>query len=101
MNMFRNGTVALPTILVLALVLTLLHGTLALFSQAEAAVANLQQKFSFTVYLKDDADPVQIGNLITVLEQRSDIKPPVIYTSKEAAWEIINKTFALDPTLFK
>ena len=62
---------------------------------------NLQQKYSITVYLKDDADPFEVGNVITELEQREDVVKPVSYTSKEQAWKLISKTFSLDTALLE
>lgn len=100
-NLLKNWATALPTILVIALVLTMFHGLLSVNSQAKTALQNIQQKFSITIYLKDDADPFEVGNLITALEERPDIRKPVIYTSKEEAWKIMSKTFSLDNELLK
>ncbi|MFA6521389.1 MAG: permease-like cell division protein FtsX [Candidatus Gracilibacteria bacterium] len=77
------------------------HGMILVHENAKNTLKNIQQKFSITVYLKDDADPFEVGNTITSLEDRSDIVSPVTYTSKEAAWEMMSKTFSLDNELLK
>lgn len=92
---------ALPTVLVIAIVLTMFHGLLAVHDRANSALQNLQKKFSITVYLKDDADPFEVGNLITALEQRPDVIKPVSYTSKEEAWKTMSETFSLDTNLLQ
>lgn len=100
-NLIRHWVTTLPTILVLSLVLTLFHGLLLVHGKAAETLRGVAQKFSITVYLKDGADPFEVGNLITALEGRNDIAPPVLYTSKEAASESLAKSFSLDPALFK
>ncbi|MEK9132743.1 MAG: permease-like cell division protein FtsX [Patescibacteria group bacterium] len=100
-NIARNWLVAVPTVLVIAIVLTMFHGLLVIHDGAQKALKGVQQKFSLTVYLKDDADPFEVGNVITELEKNSAVVPPVTYTSKEAAWNLMSKTFALDNELLK
>lgn len=100
-NVLRNWQTTLPTILVMAIVLTLFHSLLVVHSQSQKLLSSVQQKFSITVYLKDEADPFEIGNLITELEARSDVRKPVVYTSKEQAWQFLSKTFSLDNELLK
>lgn len=100
-NIVRNWLTTIPTVLVMALILTMFHGLFIIHEKMNHTLKMIQDKFSITVYFRDDADPFEIGNLITELEQRSDVKKPVIYTSKEAAWQIINKTFSLDNELLK
>lgn len=100
-NLARHWATTVPTIIVLALVLTMFHGLLVVNSKASETLRVVSQKFSVTFYLKDSADPFEVGNLITALEARSDITHPVTYTSKEAAWELMVKSFALDPNLLK
>lgn len=100
-NIARNWLVAVPTILVIAIVLTMFHGLLVIHDGAQKALKGVQQKFSLTVYLKDDADPFEVGNVITELEKASAVVPPVTYTSKEAAWNMMSKTFSLDNELLK
>lgn len=80
----------------MAIILMLLHSLLLLRTRATLTLQTLQQKFSFTVYLKDDADPLEVGNLITDLESRTDVIKPVVYTSKEEALAGIRTTFSLD-----
>jgi len=100
-NLLRNYLTVIPTVLVIAVVLTMFHGMILVHENAKNTLKNIQQKFSITVYLKDDADPFEVGNTITSLEDRSDIVSPVTYTSKEAAWEMMSKTFSLDNELLK
>lgn len=101
LNLLRQWIITIPTILVIASTLTIFHGLLTLHDRAQIALQEMQQKFSITVYLRDDADPFEVGNLITALEERKDVIKPVVYTSKEAAWELMSKTFALDNELLK
>lgn len=98
-NIMRNWTTAIPAIVVMAIVLTMFSGLFTLSSRAKTAIQNLEQKFSITVYLKDNADPFETGALITELEKRGDIIKPVTYTSKEEAWKLMSKTFSLDTDL--
>lgn len=98
-NIIRNWTTAIPAIVVMAIVLTMFSGLFTLSSRAKTAIQNLEQKFSITVYLKDNADPFETGALITELEKRGDIIKPVTYTSKEEAWKLMSKTFSLDTDL--
>lgn len=100
-NLTRNFTSALPAILVIAILTTLLHATLTLHGKATETLDLLRQKFSLTVYLKDDADAFAVGNLISALEKRNDVVTPVVYTSKEAAFKEMSATFSLDPTLLQ
>lgn len=100
-NILRNWAIALPTILVMALLLTMFHGLLVIYSQAQETIKSTSQKFSITVYLKDAADPFEIGDLINSLEKRSDVVVPVIFTSKEAALEMMRKNFFIDSNLLK
>ena len=100
-NLLRNWVTALPTILVLALVATMFHSLLVMHQQAAAALQRIEQKFSLTIYLKDGADSFEVGNLVAELEKRNDVLLPVIYTSKEQAWELMSKTFSLDNELLK
>lgn len=97
--MLRHWTVALPTVLVIAITLSMFHSLLAVRERSQGIFQMLQQKFEITVYLKDNADPFEIGTLITALEERADVTPPVLYTSKEAAWEKFKKTFSLGSEL--
>lgn len=97
----RNWATTIPTVLVIAIVLILFHRLLLTHLQANEALKNIQQKFSITIYLKDDADPFAVGNLITSLEERSYVIKPVTYTSKEEAWKIMSKAFSLDSDLMQ
>ncbi|MEK7523810.1 MAG: permease-like cell division protein FtsX [Patescibacteria group bacterium] len=100
-NLVKHWAAAVPTILVMAITLTMFHGLMGLHARAAETLRSIEQKFSFTVYLKDDADPFEVGNVITSLENRPDVVSPVAYTSKEAAWQIMSKTFALDSSLLQ
>lgn len=100
-NLIRNWTSVVPSILVMAIVLTLFHSLLVVHGRAQETLNAVQDKFSITIYLKDDADPFGVGNLINRLEQRADVKTPVIYTSKEAAWQAMSEAFSLDKELLK
>jgi cell division transport system permease protein len=100
-NIARNWITTIPTILVIAIVLLLFHRLLLAHLQANEALKGIQQKFSITVYLKDDADPFAVGNVIAALEERSDVVAPVIYTSKEEAWKTMSKAFSLDNDLLQ
>lgn len=99
-NLIRHWVATAPTILVLALVLTMFHGLLAVHGKARETLGSIAEKFSITFYLKDSADPFEVGNLVAALETRPDVKT-VAYTSKEAAFELMAKSFALDPNLLK
>lgn len=100
-NILRNWTTLVPTIIVMAITLTIFHSSFFVYKQAAQTLQNLSQKYSITVYLKDDADPFEVGSLITELEERSDIIKPVTYTSKEQAWSRMSKTFSLDTKLLE
>lgn len=100
-NIIRNWTTTLPAIIVMAITLTVFHNSFFVYKQAQETLKNLSQKYSITIYLKDDADPFEVGGLITELEERDDIIKPVLYTSKEQAWKIMSKTFSLDTKLLE
>lgn len=100
-NILRNWVIALPTILVMAIVLTMFHGLLVVYNKAQETIQSTSQKFSITVYLKDSADPFAVGDLINSLEKRSDVVVPVVFTSKEAALEMMQKNFFVDSNLLK
>ena len=100
-NLLKNWMTVLPTIVVMATSLTLFHGLIAVHNRAEETLAGIQQKFSITVYLKNDTDSFAVANLITKLEARRDVITPVKYTSKEEAWKLLQKTFTLDNELLK
>lgn len=100
-NLVKNWTTAIPTVLVMGIVLTMFHGLLVVHTKAKMTLNTIQNKFSITVYLKDNADPFEVGNLITMLEERNDVVKPVTYTSKEAAWQMMVKSFSLDNELLK
>ena len=99
-NITRNWTTTLPTIIVMAITLTMFHSSF-LFIRKRRKCSKSPTKYSITVYLKDDADPFEVGNVITELEQREDVVKPVSYTSKEQAWKLISKTFSLDTALLE
>lgn len=98
-NLLRNWMTTIPTILVMAIILTMFHGLLVVKDGAQNTLQAIQQKFSVTVYLRDDADSFETANLITELEQRPDVIKPVIFTSKEEAWKTMNDAFSLDDEL--
>ncbi|MBI2453608.1 hypothetical protein HYV58_00325, partial [Candidatus Peregrinibacteria bacterium] len=100
-NALRSWTTTIPTVLVIALVLTMFHGLLSLHAQAQDMLRSVAKNFSFTVYLKDSADALEIANLKLALEQRSDVVPPVTYTSRESASEAAKKMFGLEPSLLQ
>ncbi|MBI2639063.1 hypothetical protein HYW83_05745 [Candidatus Peregrinibacteria bacterium] len=100
-NILRNWLTSFPIVLVIAILLTIGNGLMNLNEQAQTMLKNIEQKFSITVYLKEDADPFEVGKLITALEERADVVKPVVYTSKEAAWKLLSNSFSLDPTLLK
>lgn len=98
-NIVRNWVTTIPTIMIMAIVLTMFHGLVIVQDNAKKTLEGVSQKFSITIYLKDNTDTLRVGNLISELENRPDVIAPVVYTSKEAAWETMNKSLALDPTL--
>ncbi len=100
-NILRNWLTTIPVVLVMAALLTLGSGLFGAYTEAQKTLKNIEQKFSITIYLKDDADPFEVGKLITSLEERSDVIKPIVYTSKEAAWKLVSKTFGLDASLLK
>lgn len=100
-NVVRHWRYSLPTVLVMAIVLTMFHALLTVHLRAKFTLESIQQKFSITVYLKDNADLVATGSLINALEKRRDVIKPIKYTSKEEAWELMKKTFALDSALLE
>jgi cell division transport system permease protein len=100
-NLLRNWTISLPTILIAALVLILGTTLFSVNRSANDILADIKQKLSMTIYLKDDADPFEVGALITSLESRKDVIPPVIYTSKEEAWKTLNNSFSIDSSLLE
>lgn len=100
-NLTLNWTSTIPSMLIMSIVLIMFFGSLTIYEKSTAMLKNIQEKFSITIYLKDDADPFEVGNLITELEKRSDVKKPVTYTSKESAWKTISKEFSLDEKLLE
>lgn len=100
-NILKNWATALPTVLVMAIVLTMFHGLLQIQTRAKDTLENIQRKFSIIIYLKDDADAFEIGDLISTLEKRPDVVKPVLYTSKEQAFQMMNRTFSLDTGLLQ
>lgn len=100
-NLLRNWRINTATIITIAILLTLFYGLQAIRLKAQNTIESIEQKFSITLYLKDTADAFEISKLITSLEQRNDVKKPVIYTSKEEAWQLLSKTFSLDNELLK
>lgn len=100
-SLIRNWTTTIPVVLVMAIILTMFYGLLVVQNKAETTLKNIQRKFSITVYLKDGADPLEIANFVNELEKRPDVVKPVVYTSKEQAWEIMSRTFSLDNDLLE
>jgi cell division transport system permease protein len=100
-NIVRNWLTTIPVILVMATVLTIGTGIIDVYTKAQETLKNIEEKFSITVYLKDDADPFEVGKLITALEERTDVIKPITYTSKEAAWKLLSQSFSLDQALLK
>lgn len=91
----RNWLTAVPTVIIMAVVLTLFYALATANEQAKNAIAEIEGKFSVVFYLKDDADPFEVGNMIAALEARKDITPPVKYISKNDAFERIARELAL------
>lgn len=100
-NIGRNLATSIATVVVMALILTTFHGLLVLYTKASATLASLENTFSITVYLKDDSEAFDVGKLVKELEKRSDITPPVRYTSREEAWKIMSERFGLESDLLK
>lgn len=100
-NLLRNWITTIPTIITIAIVLTIFHELLLIHANASDTLKTLQQKVSLTIYLKADADPFEVGNLITALEQRPEVKKPVVYTSPESARKELRSLFGLDTSLLQ
>ena len=95
-NLSRNWITALPAIIILAVVLMLFNGLLGVHQQTNATLENLQNKFSITIFLRNDVDEFAVSNLISKLEARADVVRPVLYTSKDQAKTFIQNAFSLN-----
>lgn len=100
-NLVKAWMTTLPTMLILAIVLTLFHLLLSVHSRAQTSIDSLQKKLTIVVYIKDDADPFEVTRFQEAIAARSDVVPPVVYTSREDAQRLLSKTISLDTQLLE
>lgn len=92
LNIWRNKYITLATIILMALILFIFNLIIVINSIAKSAITSLNTKVDMIVYLKDDADFIEIDNLIEELRSFKEVKQ-VKHTTKEQALEEILQTF--------
>lgn len=88
-TMKRNISLVLPVVFTLGLFLLLVNVFIFVGQLAENTLEGLSGKLTFTVYLKNDANFIEVKRLIDELEKQESVEKPVLYTSSETA----KKTF--------
>lgn len=101
-NNIRSSLVlSIATVVAIAMIVTLFNMLLGLFYGSKAAIATLNQHASITVYLKQPLDFYEVNKLIESLEVLPEVKPPVVYTSPEAAIDAVTETFSLNDEILR
>lgn len=95
----QNWSLALPLVLMIGLAFALMHSLFLLRALGNEVVSSLEKKITLSVYIKEDADPFLVGNLVAALEKRPDVVAPVIYTSQEDAWRMVSRNLSLENSL--
>ncbi|MBP9718724.1 permease-like cell division protein FtsX [Candidatus Gracilibacteria bacterium] len=90
---------SVPALCVLALVLTMFHAVIALNVHTRGVVSLLEDKLTFTVYLREDADAIEVGTLVNKLSIQKNIVDTVRYTSKDDALRLLETQFAFNSDL--
>lgn len=98
MNMWRNKFLSSATVVIIALILFTFNIILSIHLIARAGLDQVQQKVDIILYVKDNAEPLQIEKFIEEIKTLESVKE-IIYTSKEDALRnLLNKyPIAIDP----
>lgn len=89
----------IPAVCILALVVTIFHSILSVNVHTRSVIGLLEDKLTFTVYLREDADIVEVGTLVNALEGKKNIVDSVRYTSQNDALRLLETQFAFDSDL--
>lgn len=97
-NMWRNKFLSSATVVIIALILFTFNIILSIHLIARTGLDQVQQKVDIILYVKDDAEPLQIEKFIEEVKAIESVKE-VVYTSKEDALRnLLNKyPIAIDP----
>ena len=97
-NIWRNKFLSLATIVIIALILFTFNIILSIHLIAKTGLDDVQQKVDIILYVKDDAEPLQIEKFIEEIKAVESVKE-IVYTSKEDALRnLLNKyPIAIDP----
>lgn len=97
-NMWRNKFLSTATVLIIALILFTFNIILSIHLIAKTGLEQVQQKVDIILYVRDDAEPLQVEKFIEEVKSAESVKE-IIYSSKEDALRnLLNKyPIAIDP----
>lgn len=97
-NMWRNKFLSSATVVIIALILFTFNIILSIHLIARTGLDQVQQKVDIILYVKDNAEPLQIEKFIEEVKAIESVKE-IVYTSKEDALRnLLNKyPIAIDP----
>ncbi len=95
-SFWRNGFVSLSSILVMMVTLFVIGSTIFLGAILNSTLEQIKDKVDINVYFVKTADENDILAMKKSLEQLPEVKPPVVYVSKEQALEDFKKKYEND-----
>src|SRR3954451_9896696 len=98
-GLWRNVTMTVAMIITMAVSLTMLGASLILFKQVAEMEDYYNAKVEVAIYLKSDVTDEQRSALRAKLDSDPQLKKPVIYETKQEAYEKFRKEFKDAPDL--
>lgn len=99
-NIWRMKFTSLAVIIIIALIIFIANVVIFIDSLGKQSIAELNKKVDIIVYIKDDADFIEVDNLIEELRSFSGVKK-VKFTTKEEALEELIKEYPDQKNPFK
>src|SRR3989344_81291 len=98
-NFYRNGWPSLATVAIMIVSLLMFFG-LVMFNVVTGEAKNsIQDKIDVSVYFKTNVSEDEILNIKQSLETLPEVKPPVVYISRDRALEIFAERHQDDPII--
>src|SRR5256885_2010357 len=100
-GLWRNVTMTIAMIITMAVSLTMLGASLVMYQQIESMKSYYFSKIEVSIFLKNDVTPEQQQTLANQLRNDPLVKQPVIFETKEQAYQKFKTQFKDAPDLVK
>ena len=100
-GLWRNVTMTVAMIITLAVSLTMLGASLVMYQQIDSMKSYYFSKIEVSIFLKNDVTDAQQQALLTQLHNDPLVKQPVIFETKEQAYQKFKTQFKDAPDLVK